>query len=194
MVYTTCVEYVYQLYKKYKECNYGSRYNLIESLAREKPFIISSCKIWQKVRCGRRNVLLSERKKVFEFTHCIDVTDLVDFDSKINPTVPLLVKIKVEFADPETEEAYKENVEKFSTQVRRNYGDNVNITTDTLYKVSTFTNEKIISYPESFIHNCYALHWSLNILFWFNESFLYTIQTITIRKIVIVSRQIKNIL
>ena len=134
---------------------------------------------------------MSETEKVFEFTHCIDVTDLVDFDSKTVTTVPLLVKIKVEFADPETEEAYKEHVEKFSTQVRRNYGDNVNITTDTLYKDSTFTNEKIISYPESFIHNCYALHWSLKILFWFNESFLCTFQTITIRKIV--SRRIEEI-
>ena len=75
------------------------------------------------------------------------------------------------------------------TQVRRNYGDNVKMTTDTLYRVSTFTNE--IDYPESFIHNCYGLHWSLNVLIWFNENFLYKLQAITIRKIV--SRQIEQI-
>ena len=132
---------------------------------------------------------MSETEKAFEFTYCIDVTDLVEFESKINPIFPLLVKIKVEFADPETEEAYKEHVGKFLTQVRRNYGDNVKITTDTLYKVSTFTNE--IDYRESFIPNCYGLHWSLKVLIWFKEKFLYKLQTITIRKIV--SRQSEQI-
>ena len=83
MVYTTCPAY-YKLYKKYKECNKNSCHNQIESLTRENPSIISSCKIWQNVGCGcGQNVLLSETKKAFEFTHCIDVTDLVDFESKI---------------------------------------------------------------------------------------------------------------
>ena len=190
MVYITCFEYVYKLYKNYKESYYSSCHNQIESLTREIPSIISSCKIWQTVGCGcGQNVLLSEAEKAFEFTHCIDVTDLVDFESKINPIFPLLVKIKVEYADPETEEVYKEHVEKFLTQVRRNYGDNVKMTTDTLYRVSTFTNE--IDYRNSLIHNCYGLHRSLKVLIWFNENFLYKFQAITIRKIV--SRQIEQI-
>lgn len=187
MSYTACAEYYY-LYKQFKRHNYGLHHNNrikdeIERLTKQDPSIITSCKIWQKVRCGR-NIQLSETQKVFKYNHCIDVTDLKDIDTRINATVSLLIKLKVEFADPDTEHLYKEHVEQLSTQVfSKNCENNVEMTTDTFYRVSSFTNEIKIDYREN-INYYQGLHWSLKILILLNENFWYKFQTITIKKIV----------
>ena len=184
MTYTACVENYY-LYKRYKEYDNSRDRRIkdeIETLTRENPSVIISCKIWEKILFGR-NVLLSEKQETFEYSHCVDVTDLTVIDSKIEAKDPLLVKIKVEFGDPESEKRYKEHVQQFSTQVLKNSGNNVEMTTDILYKVSTVTNERKIDYYRD-ISYYQRFHWLLKISVWIYEHLWYKFHVITIKKII----------
>ena len=186
MTFTLIVEY-YHLYKQHKEYirdrHPNHIKNEIQSLVNEKPSIITSSKVFQQVFCGK-NILLSEKESLFEYNSWIDVTDLVDIDSKIESSGALSIKFKVEFADLETEKSYKEHVEQFSNQVLESYGDDVGITTNMIIKLGRLIHGNIISCNDHLLFYIHRLHWSLMIFIWLNEKINYKVQTVLIKKIV----------
>ena len=191
MTFTLFVEYrhLYEQHKEYVRDRHDDIKNKIQRLVNEKPSIITSFKVFQQVFCGK-NILLSEKESLFEYNSWIDVTDHVDIDSKIDSSVALLIKFKVEFADLETEKSYKEHVEEFSNQVLESHGDDVNITTTTTIKLGSVTKEKCIEIDEDFLFYVQRLHWLLKIFIWFKKKF--DVKTVIIKKNV--SIQLEEIL
>ena len=191
MTLTLIVEY-YHLYEQQKEYIRNRRLyhikNEIQRLVNEKPSIITSSKVFQQVFCGK-NILLIEKESIFEYNSWIDVTDLVDIDSKIDSSVALSIKFKVEFADLETEKSYKEHVEQFSNHVLESYGDGVEMTTNMIVKLGMLKHGNIISCNDNLFYYVRRLHWSLRIFFWLNEKIHLKVQTVLVKKIVTMNHE-----
>lgn len=169
---------------------------LIYKFVREKPQIITLYKVWPKNLLKKTNPLM-EKESLFKYNYWIDDTDLVNIESNIYSCNTLLIGFKVVFADVETQNAYKDHVERRLKLIRESLDfedveaatkienhiilDFYSIRKDTM----DFEEHRLSSF------SIYDWHWSLKILGLIYNSLIYNSQRITIKKIV--SKQCKEI-
>ena len=162
----------------------------IEHLTKEKFILFTSCAMVKK-KSASINVV--KNLKAFEYDEWMDVTDLVDIESKIESSLRLLVKFEIEFDNVETEQSYKDHVEQFSTEVRDNCGEeNGEIATALNVEIGSIRNGKMFgscmsrTYGPPFLYRVLQeFHWIFYLIHWILK-FVYDrkIQTITIKKVI----------
>ena len=122
----------------------------------------------------------------FEFDNWIEMTDLVEIQSKTNDLCfhPIRIKLKVDFDDVETENAYKDHERIFSRRAQGAWFLNDAETTRMNIQCGSVQNEKLFLPRDCFIPYYFLnIHWSISMLAWFQNK-LYREKIITIKKVV----------
>ena len=168
----------------------------VENLTKEKCYLFTSCEVVEKKSSKKpssinNNLKAFEYEKRFEYDDWMDVTDIVDIESKIESSLRLLVKFEIEFDNVETEQSYKDHVEQFSKEVRGNCGEeNEEIVRALNIDIGSIRNERMFDNlqisQDSFEYKMLQqFHWIFELIFWLLKMMYYDkTETIIIKKII----------